>query len=346
MTGYWEPSTTWHQVADLFDLAPKVELHLHLEGATPVPTLWQLVQKYGGDVEVPDQARLVDRLEYTDFAHFIDTWWWMTGFLRSYADFEQVAASVASDLARQNIVYAEASFSPTDFERHGLEPQELAIAIRRGLSRVSDTHIVLNCDLVRDTGPERTEGTLSAVLEVAAEADIRGITIGGSEESCPPELFAKVYQRASNHGLRLTAHAGEAAGPASIRSVLDTLRVERIGHGVRVVEDGPLLERVVTDQVALEVCPTSNIRTGVVAGWDTHPVGELLAAGANVTISSDDPTFFHTSVASELRTVAARFGTDARLLTHRAINASWMNPAEKAMTAALVDSWWDRNTST
>lgn len=330
-------------MADLYDLAPKAELHLHLEGAIPLPALWSLMQKNGGDADVADQQQLVTKLEYTSFAHFIDVWWWMTGFLRSYEDFEYVAASVAADLVRQNIVYAEASFSPTDFERHGLRPQEMAAAIRRGLDQVAATQVVLNCDLVRDTGPEKAAHTLDAVLEVAQDADIRGITIGGSEQSYPPTLFTDVYQRAGAAGLRLTAHAGEAAGPDSIRAALDALGVERIGHGVRVVEDPSLLERIVTQQIPLEVCPTSNIRTGVVAGWDSHPIGTLLAANAFVTVSSDDPTFFHTSVAAELRAVATHFDANVRDLTTRAVAASWMTDEERALLLGQIDSWWTQH---
>ena len=325
---------------DGFDLAPKVELHLHLEGAIPLDTLWQLVEGYGGDPAVTDRSALDHHLTYTSFAHFIDTWWWMTGFIRTYSDFELVAESVASDLARQNIVYAEASFSPTDFERHGLTVPGIALAIRRGLDRVAGVHVVLNCDLVRDTGPERAMGTLVEVLDVAPAIDIRGITIGGSEQAYPPELFVSVYKHARSNGLRLTAHAGEAAGAASVRGALDTLGVERIGHGIRAIEDHQLLQSLVAEQVPLEVCPTSNIRTGVVDGWETHPVGELLAAGANVTISSDDPTFFHTSVAEDLREVASRYGAAPHGLTRRAIEASWMTATEKTSVSSLVDRWW------
>ena len=325
---------------DVFQRCAKVELHLHLEGAIPPDVLWQLVSSYGGDPDVPDRTALDSHLQYTSFPHFIDTWWWMTGFLRTSDDFEMVAEKVAADLARQNIIYAEASFSPSDFVRHGLSPQEMALAIRRGLDRVSATRIVLNCDLVRDTGPVRTAQTLQAVLEVATEADIRGITIGGSEQDYPPEQFAAVYRTAAAAGLRLTAHAGEAAGPDSVRAALDALNVERVGHGVRAVEDPTLLERLVRDQVPLEVCPTSNIRTGVVSGWEDHPVGRLLRAGAYVTLSSDDPTFFHTSVADELRTVAELFGGDPLELTRKAVAASWMTAAEKSDVLGQIEAWW------
>jgi adenosine deaminase len=305
--------------------------------------LWQLLESYGGDPTIPDQTALNSYLQYTSFADFIDTWWWMTGFVRSSEDFELVAESVAADLARQNIIYAEASFSPTDFERHGISVQEMALAIRRGLARVGETQIVLNCDLVRDTGPQRAAATLQAVLEVAEDADIRGITIGGSEQKYPPEQFAAVYRTAAAAGLRLTAHAGEAAGPGSVRGALDALNVERVGHGIRLVEDDNLLDRVVRKQVPLEVCPTSNIRTGVVSDWDRHPVGRLLAAGAYVTVSSDDPTLFHTSVASELRTVARLYKADPLELTRRAVAASWMTAIEKTGALDRVTQWWSEH---
>ncbi len=155
-----------------------------------------------------------------------------------------------------------------------------------------------------------------------------------------PGAGAGFYRTAADNGLRLTAHAGEAAGPESVRGALDTLGVERIGHGVRIVEDPQLLERVVADQIPLEVCPTSNIRTGVVSGWDHHPIAQLVESGANVTVSSDDPTFFHTSVAAELREVTSRYDVGPLLLTNRAIAASWMTPAEKETAFANVASWW------
>lgn len=327
-------------MADEFTRCPKAELHLHLEGAIPPDSLWELVTKYGGDPAVPSRDALADHLQYANFTQFIDTWWWMTGYVRSYEDFEFIAEAVAADLATQNVVYAEASFSPTDFARHGLTTQRMAAAIRRGLNRVRGTQVVLNCDLVRDTGPVRAAVTLGEALEVAADADIRGITIGGSEQTYPPELFTDVYRSARKHGLRLTAHAGEAAGPESVRGALEALAVERIGHGVRLVEDDALLDRVIATQVPLEVCPTSNLRTGVVTDWDRHPIATLLARGANVTVSSDDPTFFHTSVAGELREVGQRYGAEPRLLTERAIAASWMTDAEKAEVEAIVAEWW------
>jgi adenosine deaminase len=325
---------------DVFDLAPKAELHLHLEGAIPPRTLWELIQGYGGDEAVSDLAALRERFVFTDFAHFIDTWWWMTGFVRTEDDFTVVAEAVARGLAAQNIVYAEASFSPSDFERHALSPQQIAAAIRRGLDRVTETRVVLNVDLVRDTGADHAARTLESVIEIAQDADVRGITIGGSEQTHPPAPFASVYRRAESAGLRLTAHAGEAAGPESVWSALRDLGVERIGHGVRAVEDTELLEHLVVSQIPLEVCPTSNICTGIADGWAEHPVHELLEVGANVTINSDDPTFFNCTLAGELRSLFADEPVRSRDVTLAAIAASWMGSPEKERLAESVRDWW------
>jgi adenosine deaminase len=137
---------------DWFDHIPKVELHLHLEGAIPLPTLWELVQKYGGDAAVPDLESLDRMFTYRDFPHFIETWIWKNGYLRSYDDFRFIAEGVARDLVAQNIRYVEAFFSPSDFARHGLKTQELTRAIHTGFSRVQGIEIALVADLVRRTG--------------------------------------------------------------------------------------------------------------------------------------------------------------------------------------------------
>lgn len=328
---------------DVFARCPKVELHLHLEGAIPLGTLWGLVERHGGDPAIGSSEALRQRFAYTDFPHFIDTWWWMTGFLRTADDFTVVAEAVARSLAAQHVVYAEASFSPTDFARHGLTPQVLATAIRTGLDRVPEVKVALICDLVRDTGPQRAASTLDAVLEVAADAGVVGITIGGSEHDYPPEPFAPVYRRAADAGLHRTAHAGEAAGAESVWGALRALGVERIGHGVRAVEDPALIAHLVAHQVPLEVCPTSNVRTGVAEGWDGHPVGALLAAGATVTISTDDPAMFDCDLAGELRTLHDRYGPDLahpERLTLAAVDASWLPAADRAALHDRIAGWW------
>ena len=324
---------------DVFDLAPKVELHLHLEGAIPVEALWQLVQTYGHP-ETSSLEAITERFEYRDFAHFIETWQWMLPFIRTPDDWTGVAEAVARSLATQHIVYAEASISPTDFRRHELSVAEIATAVRRGLDRVDGTQVNLLVDLVRDTGPEWCARTLEDVIEVAPEAGIVGITIGGSEHDFPPGPYAGVYRRAGEAGLGRSVHAGEAGGPENVWAALDELGVDRIGHGVRSVEDPRLVDHLVERQVPLEVCPTSNLRTGVVTSWASHPAVELIERGARVTINSDDPTYFECSLAADLRQVSALTDLDVERHTRYAIEASFADDATKRRLVEEVVGWW------
>ena len=324
---------------DVYDLAPKVELHLHLEGAIPRKALWALVQAYG-DPETPTLEAITARFEYRDFAHFIETWQWMLPFIRTPHDWTAVAEAVARSLAAQDIIYAEASISPSDFRQHQLSVAEIATAVRRGLDRVEGTRVNLLVDLVRDTGPEWCGRTLEEVIEVASETGVVGITIGGSEQTYPPGPYAGVYRRAGEAGLGRTVHAGEAGGPENVWTALDELGVDRIGHGVRAVEDPALVRRLVARQVPLEICPTSNLRTGVVSSWAEHPVIELIERGARVTINSDDPTYFECSLAGELRRVAALTDLDVQRHTGYAIDASFADEATKRRLRSTVTAWW------
>jgi adenosine deaminase len=326
---------------------PKVELHLHLEGAIPLPTLWEIIEGHGGDDTMRAEADLADFFAYRDFDHFIDTWTWMIGFLRRYEDFTHGAEAVARSLAEQNIVYAEAFFSPSDFRDHGLDPGGLAKAIRTGLDRVPGVEVALIVDLVRDRGPASAATTFAAISEVAEETGVIGVGIGGHEAEYPPELFAGVYRTARQAGFQVTAHAGEAAGPASVWGAVTALEVERIGHGVRSVEDPRLIDYLVERQIPLEVCPTSNVRTGVVPGWDTHPARHLIESGAMVTLNTDDPTLFHTTLAREYQAVENHFSldeSDLRRISCAAIEASWAPEPTKVALAQQLSEWWERST--
>jgi adenosine deaminase len=322
---------------------PKAELHFHLEGAIPVPVLWELIQHHGGDPTIRTQEQLAEWFSYRDFAHFMETWEWMNGFLRCYDDFEFAAEAVAHHLVEQNIVYVEAFFSPSDFRHHGMEPQGIAAAIRTGLDRVSGVEVALIVDLVRDRGPKGTARTLAAIEEVASETGVIGIGIGGFELAHPPEQFAAVYDDAKEAGFRLTAHAGEEAGPESVWGAIRDLGTERIGHGIRSIEDPHLVEYLVEHQIPLEVCPTSNLRTGVIAHWDQHPVGRLIDAGVMVTINTDDPAMFDASLAGEFENLVTYFGLDEpalKRLSLAVIEASWADEATRLRLTRDIEDWW------
>jgi adenosine deaminase len=313
-----------------FDDLPKVELHVHLEGAIPHEALWELIQKYGGDASVPDLASLKQRFQYRSFAQFIETWSWKNQFLREYEDFTFIAEVTARDFEAQNIRYAEMFFSPSLFVRHGLEVQRLTDAVRAGLDRVPGITVALVADLVRDYGPESEARTLAQLAEVK-DRGVIGIGIGGSETEFPPEPFEPVYEEARRLGFHTSAHAGEAAGAASIWGALEHLQVERIGHGTRAHEDPSLVQYLVDTQVPLEMCPLSNVRTGVVDMLGNHPIREYFKQGVAVTVNTDDPKMFDTSLAQEYRLLTEECGFSKRdicSLILAAIDASWLPAAQ------------------
>lgn len=321
-----------------FDRVPKVELHLHLEGAIPLEALWQLIQKYGGDSSIPGLVALERKFEFHDFPGFLEIWAWKNQFLREYDDFALIAEAAANDLARQNIRYVEAFFSPLDFLHHGLQTQRLTEAIRKGLSRVTGIEIALVADLVRDHTPEKAALTLAEVAEVR-ELGVIGIGIGGAEHKYPPEPFEHVYREARRLGLHTSAHAGEAMGAESIWGAIHSLNVDRIGHGTRAEEDHSLVDYLAEYKIPLEMCPISNVRTGVVKSIVAHPVRRFFEHGIIVTVNTDDPMMFGNSLAEEYLLLEESHGfssDEIRYLILQCIRSSWLSEERKK---PLVESF-------
>jgi adenosine deaminase len=324
---------------DWFDEIPKVELHLHLEGAIPLPAMWELVEKYGATDQVPTIEALAERFRYTNFDHFIEAWVWKCGLTRELDDFTLIAEAVATHLRDQNIRYVEAFYSPPDYAVHGLSTAGITCAVRAGLDRVDDIRVNLVADLVRDYGAERAARTLEELAEVADQGVI-GIGIGGSEGKYPPAPFAPVYERARALGFRTSAHAGEAAGAASVWGAVRDLGVDRIGHGTRAIEDPALIEylaghlagHLAGRRIPLEMCPISNVRTAVVPDLAAHPIRSFLDRGLLVTVNTDDPAMFQTSLAHEYRELCRVHGlsrADILGLIDNAVTACWLDDQDR-----------------
>jgi adenosine deaminase len=315
---------------------PKVELHVHLEGAIPHSALFDLVQKYGGDPSLPDVTALARRFEYKSFAQFIETWSWKNQFLREYEDFTHIAELAARNMASQNIRYAEMFFSPSLFVRQGLEAQELTHAVRIGLSGVPEIEFSLIADLVRDHGPESEMTTLKRLNEVKNEGVI-GIGLGGSEHEFPPEPFKALYEEARRMGFHVNAHAGEAAGPENMWEAIRDLRVERIGHATRAREDPELLSYLREHRIPLELCPGSNVRTGVVSAIADHPVREYFERGLVISVNTDDPTMFDTALDKEYELLVEKCGFTRREICRLillGVESSWLSEERKKSLAA------------
>ena len=329
-----------------YEKVPKVELHVHLEGAIPHEALFALIRKYGGDSSIPDIAALARRFEYKGFPQFIEAWSWKNQFLREYEDFTYIAELTARDMAAQGIRYAEVFFSPSLFVRHGLAVQEVARAVRVGLLRVPEIEIALIADLVRDYGAGSEMVTLEQLKEVKGEG-IVGIGIGGSEHEYPPAAFKKLFAKARAAGFHVNAHAGEAAGAQSIWDAVRELGVERIGHGTRAWEDPRLVEYLIAHRIPVEMCPISNVRTGVVPCLREHPIRRYFSAGMVVSVNTDDPKMFQTCLADEYRLLERECGfsrSDIRALILSAIRSAWLPEDRKASLVAgfSKDPAWEQ----
>jgi adenosine deaminase len=312
---------------------PKVELHIHLEGAFSIETLWQLIQKYNGVKEVGSIEKLIDRFQFRNFDHFIDNWMWKDGFIREYEDFTLIASDAAKRLAQCNVRYAEFHFTPAGFLDNGLSVGRVVEAIRKGFDEHTDA-IKLNliADLCRDTGPKAGEAVLERLRELKDDFGVIGIGLGGPETNFPPEPYEPVFEKARQFGFRTTAHAGEAAGPRSVWGALHACKAERIGHATRAIEDADLVEFLRINRIPLELCPISNYKLKIVPKIENHPVRRYFDAGMCVFVNTDDPMFFQNTMDDEYALLVGSFGftrNELLVLTRNAAKAAWCDEAVK-----------------
>jgi adenosine deaminase len=324
---------------------PKVELHLHLEGAIPLPTLLAFIRRAGTEPDVRTVDELRARLAYPDFQGFLETWVWKNTFITEVDDFEGMAYGALADLHRQNVPYVEMHYSPGDYRDRGFTVDDVTGAVLAGAARARDD-FGIRCALIADLLWGANVEESWRWMEEATPYLGRGVVavgMGGCEGKSPARAYAELFGEARRRGFRLTAHAGEALGPASVRAVVDELGVERIGHGVRAVEDPALVELLKERRIPLEVCVTSNVRTGVYPSAAAHPVRSLFEAGVTVTVNSDDPTMFHTTLSDEYALLARDLGfspADLKTLSLNGVDASFLPEEEKAELRKRFEEEW------
>lgn len=333
------------KIAKLIEDLPKFELHLHLEGAIPLTTLYNFINKRGGDPSINSIEDLQKKLIYRDFSNFIELWTWKNTFIKDERDFEKITYDVLHSLSKQNVKYLEATYSPGDYRRQKLSTPKITEYIIKGKERAKADFGIqceLILDLIRDHGPKEGIKRLDEVTPYLHKGVI-GVTIGGSEQLFPADPYKDVYKEAKRRGFRLTAHAGEAAGPESIWTVIRKLQCERIGHGVRAIEDPQLLSYLKRSQLALEVCITSNVRTKVCPSVEAHPIKQLYKNGLKVTVNSDDPTMFNTTITQEYLQLVKKLSfslTDIKQLTLNSIETSFMHKqAKKKVMDQFLLEW-------
>jgi aminodeoxyfutalosine deaminase len=318
--------------------APKAELHLHFQGAIRPATLLALASRHNVDLPADDAAGLQQWFQFRDFAHFVEIYALLRACLQHRDDYELVTHELGAELAQHNVRYAEVTFTPGPEVYHG--PRETFFdGLTAGRQRVKDEFGVdlrWIFDIPRRTVTLHPDIPLADfITSVAIDGRADGVValgLAGTEAGYPPEPFEPWFDRARAAGLHSAPHAGETAGPSSIWGAIKALGAERLGHGVRAVEDASLLEYLAEHQIPLEVCPTSNIRLGVYPSLAEHPLRKLVDAGLLVTVNTDTPAVFDITLTSELTLLQAAFGMDAattdRIRTN-AFDAAFVSVAER-----------------
>lgn len=334
---------------------PKAELHLHLEGAIQPATVLLLAERNRIALPFTTEAEMARFFQFRDFPHFIEVYGVVCECLRTPDDFTLIVNELGAEAARQHIRYLEVHFNPEPhWRRRGVRFDDLITGMNRGRAEVRErwgVELRWIADGVRDadSGPASVETTVDWIAALDPAAGVVALGLGGNEHGYPPRLFTSAFARARAAGLHVVAHAGEATGPETIRATLDLLHAERIGHGIRAIDDPDLVARLARERIPLEICPTSNVRTGVVRDLAAHPLRRLDDAGVIVTVNSDDPPFFGTTLTGEYLLLATAFGygpDDIERIALNAVRVSFLPDLEKrsmldqfqARYAALRDS--------
>lgn len=291
---------------------PKAELHVHQVGSASPRIVSELAARHPGTV--PSDPEDLDRFfEFTDFAHFIDVYLAVVGLIRTAEDVRMLTYDVAEEMSRgQSLRYAEITCTPYTSVLTGIPIESYIEAIEDArVAAERDFGIQLRWiyDIPGELGLPAADATLSYALEHRTEALV-GFGLGGPEIGVPRSQFEPHFARARDAGLRSVPHAGETTGPDSVWEALHQLGAERIGHGISAAEDAALMRHLADHRIPLEVCPTSNVRTRAVDTLVDHPLQKLVEAGVPVTINSDDPPMFGTSLNQEYAVAAELLGLD------------------------------------
>jgi aminodeoxyfutalosine deaminase len=285
---------------------PKAELHVHHIGSASPATVAELAARHEGDSPVPaDPDKLAEYFTFTDFGHFIQVYLSVVDLIRDASDVRTLTWGVAQDLASQNVRYAELTITPWSSVRRGIPAEAFCEAIedvRSAAARDLNLTLAWCFDIPGEAGPQAGEQTLDIALRQRPDGLI-SFGLGGPE--VPRAGFQAFFDAARAEGLRSAPHAGETTNAQTMWDAINLLGAERIGHGIRAVQDPALLEHLASTGIPLEVCPTSNVCTRAVASIEEHPLPELVAAGVQVSINSDDPPMFSTTLNNEYL-VAAR----------------------------------------
>jgi adenosine deaminase len=319
---------------------PLVELHRHLDGNVRVETVLDLCRRHGLELpawtveELRPHVQILER--EPSLVHFIAKFELLRRAMVDYDAVRRIVRENLEDAAREGIDYVELRFSPYFMsETHGLDPFRVVDAVCDALEEGRGT-IPVKAKLIgiiaRNYGPETGRVELAAAIR-GRERGIVALDLAGDEAGYPGELFVRHFQEAREAGLHTIAHAGEAAGAESVRQAVLGLGAERIGHGIRAIEDLAVLDLLAEREITLEVCPTSNLHTSTVRDYRSHPLPALLRRGIRCTLNTDDPSISGLDLAHEYRMASEELGlseAEIRRMQETAVEAAFLTPEERA----------------
>jgi aminodeoxyfutalosine deaminase len=324
---------------------PKTELHVHHVGSASMDTVATLAERHAGTTRVPtDRDGLAAFFTFTDFAHFVEVYLATVDLLRTPDDLWTLTHDVARDLAAQNVRYVELTCTPYTSMAVGIPAEAYVEAIEDARRRAATDFGLEMCwifDIPGESGLPAADATLDVALRLRPDGLI-GFGLGGPEIGVPRPQFKPHFDQARAAGLHSVPHAGESTGPETIWDAVRVLGAERIGHGITAAQDPELMAHLAEHDIMLEISPTSNVRTRSVASLDEHPLATLVAAGVPVSINSDDPPMFGTTLTREYEIARELLGLDdagVADLARAAVKHSFAPDALKTSILSEIDAY-------
>lgn len=338
-----------NQQINMIEHFPKVELHLHLEGGVREKTLTEFITRRGKDAPTGDNSWKNSEYRYKDLSDFVQTMSSVMDIcIQAPEDYHRIAREVFIDLSEQNVRYAEVSFDLARAVRLEMPFDEILSAIESARKSVIASHPI-QIGLIVALNRHLNIDILNQIAQTAVDnkkIGIVGIDLHGDESFNTPEYYSEAFDIARNGGLGLRAHAGEAEGASRIWETLNSFGVSRIGHGIRSLEDKNLIDHLINQEITLEVCPTSNYKLNVVPSLSEHPIRTLFDLGVPVTVNSDDPLFFNTTLTDEYYVLAEALDftlLELKEITLNAVNGAFLGDAEKEILYQIIESEFSVN---
>jgi len=332
----------------IIEKMPKVEIHVHLEGATRPDTLLHLAKKNNIDLPIKTVEEAGDWYQFQDFNHFIDIYLTITRCFKTPEDIEFIAREFLKGQAEQNIVYSEVTYTAyTHYTNYGLSFADQFAALQRANDWAKaelGVSMGIVVDIAREIPAELGIATADEFLKHRTSM-IVAFGMGGPEVGHPPQKHAEAFRRVLEAGgIPIVPHAGETEGAESIWGAIDACKAVRIGHGVLCIEDDSLVDYLREHQIPLEVSPTSNVCLGVFDSIANHPIQRLIDAGLYITVNSDDPPMFNTTLTNEFKVCADTFDWDIdmlQMLTMNALNATFLSDDQKSTLRRDFDTQFE-----